>query len=122
MKQRMHKATQHRIKLRNLKIPALRARLRLHRGGIQPVAIWGVESQGLAPRYALAKQLGHHNGGILDVTYDIHSNKYVDPGDQIITHHIRATPNHSKPGKPHTRASKASSTHGKESKAQWLPR
>ena len=45
MKQRLHKATQRRIRLRNLKIPALRVRLRLHRGGIQPVAIWGVESQ-----------------------------------------------------------------------------
>ena len=96
MKQRMNKAAQRRLKLKNLKIPALRVRLRLHRGGIQPVAVWGVESQGLAPRYrmalrhALAKQLGHHNGGILDVTYDIHSDKYVDPADQIIIHHIRA--------------------------------
>ena len=85
LKQRMQKATQRRVKLRNLKIPALRVRLRLHRGGIQPVAIWGVESQGLAPRYrmalrhALAKQLGHHTGGILDVTYDIQSSKYLDP-------------------------------------------
>ena len=92
----MQKAHQRKLKLRNLKIPALRVRLRLHRGGIHPVAVWGVESQGLAPRYrqalrqALAKQLGHHNGGILDVTYDIHKNKYVDPADQIIIHHIRA--------------------------------
>ena len=96
MKQRMQKANQRRLKLRNLKIPALRVRLRLHRGGIQPVAVWGVESQGLAPRYrlalrhALANQLGHHNGGILGVTYDIRKDKYVDPGDQIIIHHVRA--------------------------------
>ena len=96
MKQRMQKAKQRRLKLRNLKIPTLRVRLRLHRGGIQPVAIWGVESQGLAPRYrqalrhALAKQLGHRTGGILDVTYDIHKDRYGDPGDQIIIHHIRA--------------------------------
>ena len=96
MKQRMQKAQQRRLKLRNLKIPTLRVRLRLHRGGIQPVAIWGVESQGLAPRYrqalrqALAKQLGHHTGGILDVTCDIHKDKYGDPGDQIIIHHTRA--------------------------------
>ena len=70
----------------NLKIPALRVRLLGQ----------GVESQQLAPRYrmalrhALAKQLGHHSGGILDVTYDIHSAKYVDPADQIIVHHTRA--------------------------------
>ena len=79
-----------------MKIPALRVRLRLHRGGIQPVAVWGVESQGLAPRYrqalrqALANQLAHHTRGILDVTYDIHQHRYVDPADQIIIHHIRA--------------------------------
>ena len=96
MKQRLQKAHQRKLKLRNLKIPALRVRLRLHRGGIQPVAVWGVESQGLAPRYrqalrhALAKQLGHHTGGILDVTYDIHKTKYMDPADQIIIHNIRA--------------------------------
>ena len=96
MKQRLQKAHQRKLKLRNLKIPALRVRLRLHRGGIQPVAVWGVESQGLAPRYrqalghALAKQLGHHTGGILDVTYDIHKTRYMDPADQIIIHHIRA--------------------------------
>ena len=96
MKQRMQKAQQRKLKLRNLKVPALRVRLRLHRGGIQPVAVWGVESQGLAPRYrqalrhALAKQLGHHTGGNLDVTYDIHKSKYMDPADQIIIHHIRA--------------------------------
>ena len=38
VKQRTQKAHQRRLKLRNLKIPALRVRLRLHRGGIQPVA------------------------------------------------------------------------------------
>ena len=40
MKQRIAKATHRRIKLRALKIPALRIRLRLHRGGIQPAALW----------------------------------------------------------------------------------
>ena len=44
MKQRLNKAKHRRLKLRTLKIPALRVRLRLHRGGIQPVAQWGVES------------------------------------------------------------------------------
>ena len=53
-----------RIKLRSLKIPALKVRLR-----IQPVALWGVESQGLAPRYR---------------------NKYINPADQVILHHIKA--------------------------------
>ena len=38
MKQRIKKANHRKIKLRSLKIPALRVRLRLHRGGIQPVA------------------------------------------------------------------------------------
>ena len=96
MKQRIAKATHRRIKLRALKIPALRIRLRLHRGGIQPAALWGIEGQGLTPRYrsalrqALAKHLGHHTGGLLDSTYDLHSKRYIDPGDQIIIHHIRA--------------------------------
>ena len=84
------------VKLRSLKIPALKVRLRLHRGGIQPVALWGVESQGLAPRYraalrqAMAKHLGHRAGGLLDITYDIHSKRYIDPSDQILIHHIKA--------------------------------
>ena len=96
MKQRFIKADQRKLKLRSLKIPALKVRLRLHRGGIQRVALWGIEAQGLAPRYrttlraALATQLGHHHGGALDATYDIHSNKYMDPGDQVVIHHIKA--------------------------------
>ena len=60
------------------------------------MALWGIEAQGLAPRYrtalrqALATHLGHHAGGLLDSTYDLHSNKYMDPGDQVILHHIKA--------------------------------
>ena len=96
MKQRIKKAHHRKIKLRSLKIPALKIRLRLHRGGIQPVALWGVESQGLAPRYraalrhSMAKHLGHHTGGLLDVIYDIHAKRYIDPADQVIIQHIRA--------------------------------
>ena len=93
MKQRINKATARKVKLRSLKIPALKVRLRLHRGGIQPVALWGVESQGLAPRYraalrnGMAKHLGHHTGGLLDVTYDIHAKRYIDPSDQVLKGH-----------------------------------
>ena len=96
MKQRIKKATARKVKLRSLKIPALKVRLRLHRGGIQPVALWGVESQGLAPRYraalrnGMAKHLGHHTGGLLDVTYDIHAKRYIDPSDQVLIQHIKA--------------------------------
>ena len=96
MKQRIKKATARKVKLRSLKIPALKVRLRLHRGGIQPVALWGVESQGLAPRYraalrhGMAEHLGHHTGGLLDVTYDIHAKRYIDPGDQVLIQHIKA--------------------------------
>ena len=90
MKQRLLKANNRKIKLGALKTPALKVRLRLHRGGIQPVALWGVESQGLAPRCTMAKHLGHHNGGLLGITYDINSKRYIDPGDQIIIHHIKA--------------------------------
>ena len=96
LRQRFQKAKQRRLKLRTLKIPALKIRLRLQKGGIQPVALWGTEAQGLAPRYrtalrqALATHLGHHAGGLLDCTYDLHSNKYIDPGDQVILHHIKA--------------------------------
>ena len=96
LQQRFQKAKQRRLKLRTLKIPALKIRLRLHKGGIQPVALWGIGAQGLAPRYrtalrqALATHLGHHAGGLLDCTYDLHSTKYIDPGDQVILHHIKA--------------------------------
>ena len=96
LQKRFAKATKRKLKLRSFKIPNLKVRLRLHRGGIQPVALWGIEAQGLAPRYrttlraALATQLGHHKGGTLDATYDIHSNKYMDPADQVVIHHIKA--------------------------------
>ena len=58
------------------------------------MALWGIEAQGLAPRYrialrqAQATHLRHHAGGLLDSTYDPHSN--IDPADQVILHHIRA--------------------------------
>ena len=38
----------------------------------------------------MATHLGHHAGGMLDATYDIHSHKYVDPADQIIVRRIKA--------------------------------
>ena len=97
LRQRFAKAKQRRLKLlRTLKIPSLRVRLRLHKGGIQPVALRGIEGQGLAARYrtalrqAMAANLGHHTGGMLDATYDAHSHKYIDPADQIVVHHIKA--------------------------------
>lgn len=98
LQQRFRKNKQRRIKLRSLKLPNLRTRLRLHRGGVQPVAFWGFEGQGLAPRYRLALRqglavhLGLHQGGLQDVIYDQVSNKFGDPGDQVVIHHIRALP------------------------------
>ena len=96
MKQRLAKAHKRKVKLRTLRIPTLKIRLRLHRGGVQPAALWGVEGQGLAPRYrqalrqAMAKHLAHQAGGLLDSTYDLHQKKYIDPADQVIIHHIKA--------------------------------
>ena len=60
------------------------------------------QSQGLAPRYraalrhSMAKHLGHHTGGLLDVIYDIHAKRYIDPADQVITSKPYTTS--SKPG------------------------
>ena len=96
LQNRFKKNKQRRIKLRTLRLPSLRTRLRLHRGGIQPVALWGVEGQGLAPRYrqalrqALATHLGLHSGGITDVVYDQHQTKYMDPADQVVIQHVQA--------------------------------
>ena len=60
--------------------------------GIQPVAMWGVERQGLAPRYraALRQALHWRTGGLLGSTYHLRSNRYLDPADQVVIHHIRA--------------------------------
>lgn len=96
LKTRYQKAKQRRLKLRALRLPSLSNRLRLYKGGIQSVAMWGVEAQGLAPRYrtvlrqALGRQLGHHRGGLLDVIYDFNAKRYQDLGDQIILSHIKA--------------------------------
>ena len=91
LQHRFHKNKQRRIKLRSLKLPNLRTRLRLRKGGIQPVAFWGFEGQGLAPRYRLALRQGLvHQGGLQDIIYDQVSQKFGDPGDQVIIHHIRA--------------------------------
>ena len=64
LQQKFKKNRQRRIKLRNLKLPNLKTRLRLHKGGVQPVAFWGFEGQGLAPRYwlALRQSLAVHLG------------------------------------------------------------
>ena len=86
--QRFQKAQQRKVRLNTLNIPALKIRLRLRKGGIQPVALWGLEAQGLAPRYH--KAMRHHAGGLLDSTYDLHGNRYMDPADQILIHHIKA--------------------------------
>ena len=97
LRQRFLKAKRRKIKLRALKIPALKICLRLHKGGVQPVALWGGEAQRLAPqnrtalRQAMATHLGHHSGGLLDSIYDLHSNKYQDPADQVLIQHIKAT-------------------------------
>ena len=95
IRQRMNKTKQRKLKLRTLKIPALKVRLRLHRGGIQPVALCTIEGQGLAPRYRTALKQAMASGSscrwLLASTYDIHSNKYMDPADQILAHHIKAT-------------------------------
>ena len=96
LQNRFTKNKQRRIKLRTLRLPNLRTRLRLHRGGIQPVALWGVEGQGLAPRYrqalrqALATHLGLHSGGLTDVIYDQHQTKYLGPADQVVIQHVQA--------------------------------
>lgn len=71
---------QRKIKLRSLRLPSLGNRLRLYKGGIQSVAMWGVEVQGLAPRYRTS--IGHHRGGLLNVIYDLHAKRYQDRGDQ----------------------------------------
>ena len=43
-----------------------------------------------ALRQATATHLGHHKGRLLDSTYDLHSNKYQDPADQVLIQHIKA--------------------------------
>ena len=102
------KAKHRGLKLRSLKLPNLKTWLRLHRGGIQPVTLWGVERQGLAPRYratlrqALAGHLGHQRGGNLDITYDIHARQYQDPTDQVLQQHIKV-PHRTEQTKPKTR-------------------
>ena len=96
LQNRFKKNKQRRIKLRSLRLPNLKTRLRLHRGGIQPVALWGVEGQGLAPRYrqalrqALATHLGLHTGGITDVIYDQQQHRYMNPADQVVLQHVQA--------------------------------
>ena len=98
LRQRFLKAKRRKIKLRALKIPALKICLRLHKGGVQPVALWGGEAQRLAPqnrtalRQAMATHLGHHSGGLLDSIYDLHSNKYQDPADQVLIQHAHLVP------------------------------
>lgn len=79
MKGRFAKSTNRKLKLRSLRLPRLRNRLRLHRGGIQPVAMWSPRYRTIL-RQALGTQLGHHKGGLLDIVYDIHASRYQDPG------------------------------------------
>ena len=137
MKQRLAKAHKRKVKLRTLRIPTLKIRLRLHRGGIQPAALWGVEGQGLAPRYrqalrqAMAKHLGHHGGGLLDTTYDLHQKKYIDPADQVVITTSKPSTASSKPGpqnnwlhwnrpgKPPITSSTPSSTRGTPYAGPW---
>ena len=128
LKTRCQKAKQRRLKLRALRLPSLN-RLRF---GVQSVAMWGVEAQGLAPRYrtvlrqALGKHLGHHEGGLLDVIYDLHAKRYQDPGDQIIISHVKAFkalldawPTEQSDGTVCSNTFSNNNTHGIKSKALW---
>ena len=89
LQQRFKKNRQRRLRLRTLKLPNLKTRFRLHRGGIQ-------QGQGLAPRLrqalrrTLANHLGLQSGGQPDVVYDQYSHKYMDPADQVVLQHIHA--------------------------------
>ena len=123
LQQRFRKNKQRRIKKRSLKLPNLRTRLRLHRGGVQPVAFWGFEGQGLAPRYRLALRqglavhLGLHQGGLQDVIYDQVSQKFGDPGDRW----SYTTSGHYTPSFPIGRPtiSSTSSKHGSHSATRY---
>ena len=42
------------------------------------------------PATSTCKTLGHRQGGLLDSTYDLHSNRYLDLADQVVIHHVRA--------------------------------
>ena len=72
-----------RLRLRALRLPNLKTRLRLHRGGIQPAALWGIEGQGLAPRFrqalrhALATHLALHKGGQSDVVRNTATSTWI---------------------------------------------
>ena len=93
---RFRRARARKAQLRKLRIPQARQKLRLYRGGIHPCAVWGVEAQGLAPRYrtelrvAFGRHLQWQRGGNLDIVFDLHSQKYRDPGDSVILGHMKA--------------------------------
>ena len=92
---RFRKARARKAQLHKLRIPKARHKLRLYKGGIHPCAVWGVEAQGLAPRYrselraAFGKHLQWQRGGNLDTVFDLHSQKYRDPGDSVIIGHMK---------------------------------
>ena len=93
---RMQKAFNRHKHVRRLKIPKVGHRLRLHKGGIHPCAVWGAQAQGMAPRYRtqlrtmMARHFGHQRNGSLDVVFDLHSHEATDPADSVILQHVQA--------------------------------
>ena len=92
---RQGKAKSRSRRMRNLRIPRPKARIRLARGSVLTSATYGHQSQGISPkrmkwlRATLVSNLGRQTlGGTLTVL-EIHSHQIPDPLEQIVCEHVQ---------------------------------
>ena len=104
---RQGKAKSRSRRMRNLRIPRPKARIRLARGSVLTSATYGHQSQGISPkrmkwlRATLVSNLGRQTlGGTLTVL-EIHSHQIPDPLEQTVCEHVQVFSSYPEPFPSH---------------------
>ncbi|CAE7770113.1 unnamed protein product [Symbiodinium sp. CCMP2592] len=94
--QRRKKAAGRSRKLNRLAIPGRAHRLRIVRASLCSAGLWGHQAQGVSPkrrkfyRTLIAKHLGKHKLGSIDLTFVVNRRRCEDPHLTLLRQHVRA--------------------------------
>ncbi|CAE7315095.1 unnamed protein product [Symbiodinium sp. CCMP2592] len=94
--QRRKKAAGRSRKLNRLAIPGRAHRLRIVKASVCSAGLWGHQAQGVSPkrrkfyRTLIAKHLGRHKLGSLDLTFVVNRRRCEDPHLTLLRQHVRA--------------------------------
>ena len=93
---RRKKAAGRSRKLNKLAVPGRAHRIRIVRASLCSAGLWGHQAQGVSPkrrkfyRTLVAKHLGRHKLGCLDLTFLVHRRRCEDPHLTLLRQHVRS--------------------------------